>query len=105
MPIAPLCSGTPNNARTPSSSAAGVDAGQRRTDITPGPGSRTAGILAIACGVVASVQQPADPVVISQDEFNDVGRCASCPCGRHWLAPAGSQSQVWDRGDGERPAG
>jgi hypothetical protein len=82
-----------------------VDTGQRRTGITPGSGSRTARILAVACGVVVPTQQPADPLVISQDQFNDVGRCASGPRGRHWLAPAGSQSQVWDRGDGERPAG
>jgi hypothetical protein len=105
MRIAPLCSGTASNARTPSSSATGVDTGQRRTGMTPGSGSWTARILAVACGVVVPTQQPADPLVISQDHFNDVGRCASGPRGRHWLAPAGSQSQAWDRGDGEPPAG
>ena len=105
MRIAPLCSGTANNARAPRSSATGVHTGQRRTGITPGSGSTTARILAVACGVVIPTQQPADPLVISQNQFTDVGHCASCLCGRHWLAPAGSQSQVWDRGDGERPAG
>jgi hypothetical protein len=82
-----------------------VDTGQRRTGITPGSGSKTARILAVACSVVVPTQQPADPLVISQDQFNDLGRWASGPRGRHWLAPAGSQSQVSDRGDGERPAG
>jgi hypothetical protein len=105
MRIAPLCGGTANNARTPGAIVTGVNTGQRRTGVTPGSGSRTARILAVACGVVVPSLQHADPAVISQDQFNDVGRCACCPCRRHWLAPAGSPSQVWDRGDGERPAG
>ena len=61
MRIAPLYSGTANNARTPRS---GVDTGHRRTGITPRSGSSTARILAVAC-VVVPVQQPADPLVIS----------------------------------------
>jgi hypothetical protein len=35
MRIAPLCSGTANNARTPRSGVAYVDTGHRRTGITP----------------------------------------------------------------------
>ena len=50
---------------TPNSGAIGVDTSQRRTGITPGSGSRTARILAVACVVVVPVQQPADPLVIS----------------------------------------
>jgi hypothetical protein len=104
MRIAPLCSGTANYARTFSTSATGVDTGQRRTGITPRSGSRTACILAAAC-VVVRRQQPADPLVISKDQFNDVGRCAPCRCGRDWLALACSQPPAWDRGERERSAG
>ncbi len=62
-------------------------------------------MLAVACVVVVPTQAPADPLAISQDQFDDVGRCPPHPGGCNWLAPAGSQSPVWDRWDRESPAG
>jgi hypothetical protein len=82
-----------------------VHTGRRRIGTTPGLRSRTTRILAVACVVVVHSQQPADSLVISQDQFDDVERCARYPCERDWLAPAGSRSPTWDRWDGERPAG
>jgi hypothetical protein len=55
-------------------------------------------ILAVARGVVEHTQQPADPLVVSQDHFDDVGHLCPLPSGRHWLAPAGSQWRVCGRG-------
>jgi hypothetical protein len=73
--------------------------GGRRVCTTPGPASSLrARILAVARGVVERTQHPADPLVVSQDHLDDVGHLCPLRCGRHWLAPAGSQSPVCGRG-------
>jgi hypothetical protein len=68
-----------------------VHTGSRRIGTTLGLRSRTTRILAVACVVVVPVQQPANSLMISQDQFDDVGRCAYHPCERDCQAPAGSQ--------------
>jgi hypothetical protein len=60
-----------------------VHTGSRRIGATPGLRSRTTRVLAIACVVVVvPIQQPANSLVISQDQFDDVGCCAHYPCER-----------------------
>jgi hypothetical protein len=89
--VGPICSGTANNARTPSSSA--TECTGRHGIGTPGLGLQDNPDLrdSLRRRPYAAARGSA---LIGHDQFDDLGPCLPYPCERDWLAPAGIQSPV-----------